>query len=29
MPWRERSAMDEKLQFAARRLAGEQMAESV
>ena len=27
MPWRECAVMDERLQFAARRLAGEPMAE--
>ncbi len=27
MPWRECSVMDERLQFVARRLAGEPMAE--
>jgi len=27
MPWKECSVMDERLQFAARRLAGEPMAE--
>lgn len=27
MPWKECSAMDETLQFVARRLAGEQMAD--
>ena len=28
MPWKECSVMDERLQFVARRLAGEPMAES-
>jgi transposase len=27
MPWKERSVMDERLQFVARRLAGETMSE--
>jgi len=27
MPWKECSVMDERLQFVARRLAGEQMAD--
>jgi transposase-like protein len=27
MPWKECSVMDERLQFVARRLAGEEMAE--
>jgi hypothetical protein len=27
MPWKECSVMDERMQFVARRLAGEQMAE--
>jgi hypothetical protein len=27
MPWKECSAMDERMQFVARRLAGEPMAE--
>ena len=27
MPWKEYSVMDERLQFVARRLAGEQMAD--
>jgi hypothetical protein len=29
MPWKERSVMDERLQFVARRLAGEQRLKAV